>query len=657
MDKSFIKIKIIPLGNASASTLAKFAKELDDAFHYNNTVINVRYVQSQDAHIDIGINPKMIHEIHSLFDDPDALFCMDFYDDVIDCITVEARLYHDEFVCDVESINTEKALFDIINKMRTRNKHVMFCASELDEYLNMFCKINKHPLMTGVFRILMHAFFKHVEYKQNEDSLSQVINEATVDLYNKQMKKATEEYKMNENTLNNPKVLKNIQTLGDTINELKALSDKYDVPIITATQQKNDNKKMKLLVKVTLPLGMKELSEFVDKFNLVFDAILQNQGSKPCLLPVLQMADDDIATLSIVGDNKDLSDKYKDDMYMLLYTFIQNLIISSLNSYKNTKSVITISANDVDEKDIDKFIETLSKYNTTSEYSFNNFTTDKKGDIRIRLKENTSIVAKSFLISALTSLLYLLIYHKSDRLDEAKEHDTDKSSNDDDYIIKMDGEKANFDGGAIRHTKTGKGRFDLIPADVVSTILDNAYVLFYSEGDTTVSLGDLLAETYKELETPSVEGYSAIVINIVNWVYTDKSLETKDDVGDISKSVSYPQFIIAFSDMLKDLAKHYENGAKIYGIDNWKKGIPVAGGDRGGSFTDSMLRHLSQYISATKEMYYTEEPVTFEILYDDIERRFYRKGLDGKLQPEENHIVASIWNAFGAIWTLLNDEK
>ena len=471
MDKSFINVKIIPLGNASASTLAKFAKELDDAFHYNNCVTNVRYVQSP-THIEIGINPKMIHEIHSLFDDPDVLFYMDFYDDVIDCITVDTRLYRDEFVCDVESINTEKALFDIINKMRTRNKRVMFCASDLDEYLNMFCKINEYPLMTGTFRILMHAFFKHIEYKQNEDSLSQVINEATVDLYNKQMKKATEEYKMNEKTLNNPKVLKNIQKLSDIINELKALSDKYDVPIITATQQKN-----------------------------------------------------------------------------------------------------------------------------------------------------------------------------CDKID------------DDDNYIKIDGEKANFDGGAIRNTKTGKGRFDLIPADVVATILDNAYVLFYSEGDTTVSLGDLLAETYKEFGTPSVEGYSSIVINIVNWVYTDKSLETKDDVGDVSKSVSYPQFIIAFSDMLKDLAKHYENGAEIYGIDNWKKGIPLTGGDRGGSFTDSMLRHLSQYISATKEMYYTEEPVTFEILYDDIERRFYRKGLDGKLQPEENHIIAAIWNAFGAIWTLLNDKK
>ena len=471
MDKSFINVKIIPLGNASASTLAKFAKELDDAFHYNNTVINVRYVQSPNIHIDIGINPKMIHEIHSLFDDPDALFYMDFYDDVIDCITVDTRLYHDEFVCDVESINTEKALFDIINKMRTRNKRVMFCASELDEYLNMFCKINEYPLMTGTFRILMHAFFKHVEYKQNEDSLSQVINEATVDLYNKQMKKAMEELKMKEES-------NKIQELGDFVNELKALVDKYDVPIITA-QQKN-----------------------CDKID-------------------------------------------NDDNYI---------------------------------------------------------------------------------------------------------------KNDDNYI-KIDGEKANFDGGAIRNTKTGKGRFDLIPADVVATILDNAYVLFYSEGDTTVSLGDLLAETYKEFGTPSVEGYSSIVINIVNWVYTDKSLETKDDVGDVSKSVSYPQFIIAFSDMLKDLAKHYENGAEIYGIDNWKKGIPLTGGDRGGSFTDSMLRHLSQYISATKEMYYTEEPVTFEILYDDIERRFYRKGLDGKLQPEENHIIAAIWNAFGAIWTLLNDKK
>ena len=41
--------------------------------------------------------------------------------------------------------------------------------------------------------------------------------------------------------------------------------------------------------------------------------------------------------------------------------------------------------------------------------------------------------------------------------------------------IKMDGEEAAFEGGAIRYTKTGKGRYDLIPGDIVQDVL--AYAL------------------------------------------------------------------------------------------------------------------------------------------------------------------------------------
>lgn len=438
MDKSFTTVKIIPLGNASASTLAKFAKELDDAFHYNNCVTNVRYVQLP-THIEIGINLKMIHEMHSLFDNPDVLFHMDFYDDVIDCITVDTRLYYDEFVCDVKSINAEKELFNIINKMRTYNKHVVFCATELDQYLNMFCKINKYPLMTSTFRILMNSFFKHIEYKQNEDGLSQVINEATVDMYNKQMKKATEEYKMNEKTLTNQnsetkETLKKIQELGDIINELKTLSDKCGVPIITATQQKN----------------------------------------------------------------------------------------------------------------------------------------------------------------------------------------CDKIDNDDNYI-KMDGEKAKFDGGAIRYTKTGKGRFDLIPGEVITEILMHAWESWYSNGDMTTSKFDLMCMAYYEGESRYID----TIINLVNLVYCDGEI-VEDDNGMDSKEVSFDEFLIGFAKMLKDLAIHYENGAMKYGVDNWKKGIPVTGGDRGGSFTDSGLRHLDQYIM----------------------------GLN-----DEPHHIACIWNFIGALWTKSQEDS
>ena len=73
--------------------------------------------------------------------------------------------------------------------------------------------------------------------------------------------------------------------------------------------------------------------------------------------------------------------------------------------------------------------------------------------------------------------------------------------------------------------------------------------------------------------------------------------------------------------MRNALAKHYENGAKIHGVDNWKKGLPVYGSERGGCFLDSMRRHIDQ-------------------------------ALQGK--TDEPHAIAAIWNAFGAVWTLVH---
>jgi hypothetical protein len=71
--------------------------------------------------------------------------------------------------------------------------------------------------------------------------------------------------------------------------------------------------------------------------------------------------------------------------------------------------------------------------------------------------------------------------------------------------------------------------------------------------------------------------------------------------------------------MRKELARHYEEGAKVHGVDNWKKGLPIYGSERGGCFLDSMRRHTDQMLQRK-----TDEP----------------------------HAVAALWNAFCAVWTL-----
>ena len=62
-------------------------------------------------------------------------------------------------------------------------------------------------------------------------------------------------------------------------------------------------------------------------------------------------------------------------------------------------------------------------------------------------------------------------------------------------------------------------------------------------------------------------------------------------------------FYDAFAQMLRDLAKHFQNGAKIYGENNWMKGIEDNTGIPETSFFDSGARHTMQFICGE-----TDEP-------------------------------------------------
>lgn len=65
---------------------------------------------------------------------------------------------------------------------------------------------------------------------------------------------------------------------------------------------------------------------------------------------------------------------------------------------------------------------------------------------------------------------------------------------------------------------------------------------------------------------------------------------------------------------LRDLAIHYEKGARKYSDRNWENGIPT------NEFFDSGLRHLSQFILGYKD---------------------------------EDHLIAAIWNLIGLRETLI----
>ena len=139
--------------------------------------------------------------------------------------------------------------------------------------------------------------------------------------------------------------------------------------------------------------------------------------------------------------------------------------------------------------------------------------------------------------------------------------------------IKDSGDRTEFSTGAVRDMREGKGRCDLMPLDVVAKILANQDL-------------ESIAKFQKS-------GRVDYLYNILKFGATFGKPE----------------------DMFLEVAKHFEDGAKKYGENNWQKGIPV------NCYIDSAVRH-------------------------------YLKFLRG--DTDERHDRAFVWNILCCIWTVEN---
>lgn len=135
------------------------------------------------------------------------------------------------------------------------------------------------------------------------------------------------------------------------------------------------------------------------------------------------------------------------------------------------------------------------------------------------------------------------------------------------------GTRRKFETGAVRDITEDKGRCDLMPLDVVAGILQDTILRkihhFQTDGDCN--------------NLRFVLGY-----------FCGKCYGGNNET------------------MLLEVAKHYADGCKKYGEDNWKKGIPVK------SYIDSAVRHYLKW----------------------------RRG-----DRDEPHERAFCWNLLSAIWT------
>lgn len=146
------------------------------------------------------------------------------------------------------------------------------------------------------------------------------------------------------------------------------------------------------------------------------------------------------------------------------------------------------------------------------------------------------------------------------------------------------GDRTEFETGAVRDMREGKGRCDLMPLDVIADLYDEHDRIF----------GDIFC-----FQDTGNYHYLIHAVNIFKsreWTLNTKLLE---------------------------VAKHFEDGAKKYGENNWQKGIPAK------CYIDSAVRHYLKYLRGD-----TDEP----------------------------HDRAFVWNILCCIWTCkhkpeLNDYK
>lgn len=140
-------------------------------------------------------------------------------------------------------------------------------------------------------------------------------------------------------------------------------------------------------------------------------------------------------------------------------------------------------------------------------------------------------------------------------------------------MILDSGTRREFDSGAVRDIQEGKGRCDLMPLDVVAKILDDS-VLF---------------EIYEYQTTGHAHHLAAALGS-----FTVHACECNANT------------------LFLEASKHFEEGAKKYGENNWQKGIPTH------CYINSAVRH---YLKWRRE--------------DD----------------DEPHDRAFVWNLLCCIWT------
>lgn len=164
------------------------------------------------------------------------------------------------------------------------------------------------------------------------------------------------------------------------------------------------------------------------------------------------------------------------------------------------------------------------------------------------------------------------------------------------------GNRTEFATGAVRDMRAGKGRMDLMPLGVVEEILDNDMIItnircFMEDGTTT---------------------YLRHALSVFAGKAYDDCLPT----------------------MFLEVGKHFEEGAKKYGENNWQKGIEPK------YYIDSAIRHYLKWLRGDKDEPH-DRAFVWNIMCCIWEVDWHEKKEEDKKEPEIVERVKDALNDFG----------
>ena len=133
------------------------------------------------------------------------------------------------------------------------------------------------------------------------------------------------------------------------------------------------------------------------------------------------------------------------------------------------------------------------------------------------------------------------------------------------------GNRRQFETGAVRDIHDGKGRCDLLPLDVVAEYLN----ICYCRRAYTV-----LSSIYQFQESGDVQ-----------CLFTALREHPWSPPVDEKLGITW----VRDCSMLLEVAKHFEEGCKKYGDNNWQKGIPTH------CYIDSAVRHYLKYLRGDRD--------------------------------------------------------